>query len=197
MKKIILLLSLIISSIATWYACLPYFPHNMTIAKYLWSYSGNIDSFQNQKNKEVLFLSLSHIKKPLPRFWQYIPNSHDKHFITQTNISLSWYNPWDIVMFIDDYGWYPPLYDPVHEYHITEIAKIIQSWDILQLENKQWTIKDRDKPMRRCGNNKWEDVLTEEKLLEYIKPGVSNIIEDQNIFRKIKDKIMIRILNHK
>lgn len=198
MKKIILILCIIIWSLSKGYACLPYFPYSITIAQYLWSYSGNIDSFQNYKNQEVLFLSLSQIKKPLSVFWQYIPNSHDKHFITQTNISLSWYNAWDIVIFIDSNNpSFSPLYDPIHEYHVTEIAKITYSWDTLQLENKQWTIKDRNKPMRRCGNNKWEDVLTEEKLLKYIKPTVSNITQDQNIFRKIKDKIMIRILNHK
>lgn len=195
MKKIISLFFIIISSIATWYACLPYFPHNITIAKYLWSYTGTVEFFENKQNQEITFLALSRTVKPLPYFWQYILTSYDKHFINADNISLSWYKPWDIVILIDNEQWYPGRYNESHEYYITEIAKVIQSWDSLQLENKQGNNKNRDKPMRWCGNIKRNNVMTEQELINNTKPTILYFFNNHNLFINIWDKLIIRFLS--
>lgn len=174
---------------------MPYFPHNITIAKYLWSYNGTVEFFENKQNQEVTFLALSRTEKPLPLSWQYIPNSIDKHFINTNSISLSWYNSWDIVILINNEQWYPDRHDTSHEYYITEIAKIVKSWDNLQLDNKQWNNKDRDKPMRWCGNYQRDNVMTEVQLLESIKPTVLDIYQNNSFIQKIWDSIIVRFLN--
>lgn len=194
MKIIIFLTIVLLISINTTNACMPFSPESIVIWEYNWKIENKLP-YGNYSVWKFQFINFKDAEKPFSTSYKKLW----KHYYIDTSIiDLQNYKNWDLIISISDYN----NWDYDDYFKIYEIWKIsCKNYDDFFIENKQWMKGSFWKEMWQCGNYKPDNVQSEQELLEKIKQKYKtckNIgINNPNYQRNVEDDYKIYKIDKK
>jgi hypothetical protein len=164
MKKIILTILFLLFQINTTSACIPHSTANLII----WIYEG-IETKKHPDWSTLQFIKLKDVSKPFawnyPKLWKYYFLHSDDN---QAKYNMDKYIQWDLIVAIaDSNNWSYEDYFAVYE-----IGKIVSVNEKVDIQEKQWTIKNWWKNLWWCWNFKPDEAMSEQKLLEELSKKI-------------------------